>query len=104
MGKQDRYTEAEEAHRAGLLRAKYPEDKRKTWFNLGDALCKQRRYTEAEEAYKKALGIDNKDAIAWYNLSAALYEQGRYTEAEDACRKSVAINPEYANAKKLLCK
>jgi Tfp pilus assembly protein PilF len=52
----------------------------------------------AIDAYKKALAIDDKNAVAWYNLGLALRHRKNLPAAIDAYKKALAIDDKYAKA------
>lgn len=50
------------------------------------------RPAEAEAAFRRALALDEQDAVAWINLGNALANQQRHPEAEAAYRRALALD------------
>lgn len=52
--------------------------------------------------YNKWTILDPSSAEAWYNLGGAYFNQRKYAKAKQAWERSLQINPNYADAKRLL--
>jgi len=69
---------------------------------LGIALRRKGRFKEAIEEYKKALKVDSNDEVLYYNIGRAFMQDNNNASAAKAFRKALKIDPEFADAKKML--
>jgi Flp pilus assembly protein TadD/energy-coupling factor transporter ATP-binding protein EcfA2 len=82
-----------------LVQDAWPQDA-KIAFRCGYLLhVELGRYKEAEVAYRRAIELDEKNALPWNGLGNLLQAHlGRYEEAEDAYRHAIALDQSYVSA------
>ena len=68
------------------------------WALTGAALNSERRLSEAESAYRRALGLDERSALAWKGLGIVLYNTNRLEDARAAHERALALDPGFADA------
>lgn len=66
--------------------------------NLGLQYLKNRDYDKAESAFRKAIELDQNDAVAYNHLGVVLREQGKFTDARTMYMNALKHKPEYAFA------
>lgn len=69
---------------------------------LGIALRRKGRFKEAIEEYKKALKVDSNDEVLYYNIGRAFMQDNNNASAAKAFRKALKIDPDFADAQKML--
>jgi tetratricopeptide (TPR) repeat protein len=74
------------------------------YIHLGGVLASQGRLREAEKVHRRATEICDEGSIdeAYLNLALVLRAQERFDEAAVCLRQAIQIDPEYADAKKVL--
>jgi len=53
-------------------------------------------YEQAESLWRKAIFLDQDNAITYYNLGNSLYAQNKLDEAITAYRETIKLDPNYA--------
>jgi len=69
---------------------------------IGMVLRKMQDFESAENYYKRALGICQTDEYLFFNLGRLYYDWQQWGKMAEAAKMAVAINPNFAEAKKLL--
>lgn len=69
---------------------------------IGIVLRKMQDYESAEGYYRRALGICQTDEYLFFNLGRLYYDWQKWAKMAEAAKMAVAINPNFAEAKKLL--
>lgn len=73
--KANEFEKAEKIYHQSSSKKAGPDQKARTYHNIGNALMKQKKYTEAVEAYKESLRNNPNDEETRYNLSEAMKQQ-----------------------------
>lgn len=69
---------------------------------IGIVLRKMRDFEAAEKYYLKALQINDQDEYLYFNTGRLYYDWQKWGKMADAAEKAVAINPNFAEAEKML--
>ncbi len=69
---------------------------------IGIVLRKMQDYASAENYYLRALAMTQKDEYLYFNLGRLYYDWQKWDKVAAAAEKAVAINPDFAEARKLL--
>ncbi|WP_432737762.1 tetratricopeptide repeat protein [Maridesulfovibrio sp. FT414] len=69
---------------------------------IGIVLRKMKDFEAAEKYYLKALQINNKDEYLYFNTGRLYYDWQKWGKMAQAAEKAVAINPNFAEAEKML--
>jgi tetratricopeptide (TPR) repeat protein len=69
---------------------------------IGIVLRKMQDFASAESYYLRALAITQKDEYLFFNLGRLYYDWQKWDKMAQAAQKAVAINPNFAEAQKLL--
>lgn len=69
---------------------------------IGIVLRKMQDFDSAENYYKRALGICKTDEYLYFNLGRLYYDWQQWGKMAEAAKMAVSINPNFAEAKKLL--
>ncbi|EHJ46483.1 Tetratricopeptide TPR_2 repeat-containing protein [Solidesulfovibrio carbinoliphilus subsp. oakridgensis] len=79
------------------------EPRHKHLFNeFGISLRKKRLFDEAHKYYSRARELSPDDDHLLLNIARVYFEQNRLPEAEAAAREALALNPDLAEARRLL--
>ncbi len=68
------------------------------YTNKGVAFLKQGKSVEAEQNFKRAVELDDKDAMAWSNLGSYYAERNQSSKAKPALEKSLGLSPKNLDA------
>ncbi len=71
---------------------------------LGIALRKKGRFKEAILEYRKAIKVDPNDEVLYYNIGRAFMQDKNFNSARKAFQKSLALDPDFADANKMIQK
>lgn len=69
---------------------------------IGIVLRKMQDFESAEGYYRRALGICQTDEYLFFNLGRLYYDWQKWGKMAEAAKMAVAINPDFAEARKLL--
>jgi tetratricopeptide (TPR) repeat protein len=69
---------------------------------IGIVLRKMKDFTSAEKYYLRALEITTADEYLYFNLGRLYFDWQRWDKVVEAAKLSLGINPEFAEAKKLM--
>lgn len=69
---------------------------------IGIVLRKMKDFEAAEKYYLKALQINNTDEYLYFNTGRLYYDWKKWKKMAHAAEKAVAINPNFAEAEKML--
>ncbi|CCO23931.1 tetratricopeptide repeat protein [Maridesulfovibrio hydrothermalis] len=69
---------------------------------IGIVLRKMKDFEAAEKYYLKALKINNKDEYLYFNTGRLYYDWKKWDRMAKAAKKAVSINPNFAEAEKML--
>jgi tetratricopeptide (TPR) repeat protein len=75
-----------------LLRDRSSENLAEEWALTGSALVSEHSLPEAEAAYGRALGANEKSALAWDGLGLALYDEHRWQDARAAFERASQLD------------
>ena len=67
--------------------------------NLGSAALQKGSVKEAEGSYRKALEIDDRNAMAWFNLAACAQKRNDFSTAAQAYERCVKLDPSRSEAR-----
>jgi tetratricopeptide (TPR) repeat protein len=71
-----------------VLRDRSSENLAEEWALTGGALVSEHSLPQAEAAYRRALGFDERSALAWDGLGLALYDEHRSQDARAAFERA----------------
>ncbi|WP_027180152.1 tetratricopeptide repeat protein [Maridesulfovibrio bastinii] len=69
---------------------------------IGIVLRKMKDFETAEKYYLKALELSNKDEYLYFNCGRLYYDWKKWDKMADAATKALQINPNFAEAEKML--
>lgn len=69
---------------------------------IGIVLRKMHDYASAENYYLRALAMTQKDEYLYFNLGRLYYDWQKWDKMAAAAEKAAALNPDFAEARKLL--
>ncbi len=71
-------------------------------FNEATSLIREKKFVEATVALNKSIALDTTVYLAYYYLGVIYFEQGKFQEAVEPLTRVTTLNPDYANAYRLL--
>jgi tetratricopeptide (TPR) repeat protein len=69
---------------------------------IGMVLRKMKDYETAEKYYLKALTLTSQDEYLLYNVGRLYYDWRKWDKMAESAQKAVEINPDFAEAVKML--